>query len=248
MKVTLISYTPDPDRLTATAAKVCYSSKKPPDIYKDLTDDQINKTVDHIVGADHGTPQEHAFFTFSVSDISLAAVQQLLRYRLINVNQMSMRYVNVEENDVVVPPDILKTKDDKGVLLNSSGLREPTPYEVYMQCAEATRNAYKFFLSKGIKKESARYGLIIGTKTQLIFTANAFEIKHILGQRLCTRAMPEINALAAVIQQIVKRVAPRLFANAGPMCERLGYCPEDSMSCGKKPTIQELLNHYNKDN
>lgn len=244
MKVELLTYTPNPERLVATAARTCYSKTEPTEIYKTLKDDKIESVVRHISQTRHGTPQQHPYFSFAITGVSLSCIQQMIRYRMCTVDQMSMRYVNVSGDNVIVPPSILKTKNQESLIVSYNGVKDPSPFDVYTKVAEATMNAYIYLVNKGIPKEDARYCLIHGTCSQLIVTMNAFEVKHVLGQRQCLRAQWEIRSVADAIAEEVKKLAPTLFENVGPMCQQLGYCPEGNMSCGKTPTLDVILDEY----
>lgn len=244
LTVKLLEYTRNPEKLTATAAKTCWSGTPPSKIYETITDESVKDMVKKINEARHETPREHAYFTFAVEGISLPAVQQLLRYRIATFNQMSMRYVNVSNKDAVIPPSIMATQNQTSVLLSASGMREPTPYEAFTKLTATARDVYQFLIQKGIPNDEARYALTLNTTTQLVFTMNVVELRHMLGQRLCARASWEIREMAEQVAAIVKEIAPELFKDAGPICEQLGYCPEADMSCGKKPTLQTIVDFY----
>ncbi|MHA1801109.1 MAG: FAD-dependent thymidylate synthase [Candidatus Heimdallarchaeaceae archaeon] len=55
-----------------------------------------------------------------------------------------------------------------------------------------------------------------------------------------SRSQWEIRELAERMLEEVKKVAPTIFKNLGAFCDFYGYCPENSHSCGKAPTIDEL--------
>ena len=59
-----------------------------------------------------------------------------------------------------------------------------------------------------------------------------------------SRAQWEIRALANMMVNLVKEVAPTIFEKAGASCVQLGYCPENKFSCGKAPTLDEILKAY----
>ena len=249
MKVSLLSYTNNPERLAATAARTCYSAMPPEEIYKSLSEDKIKDMIHRLNETGHATPLEHSYFTFAIDDISLPAAEQMLRYRIATFDKMSMRSVNVESHNAVIPPSILATKNDaSSIILTPEGTRQPTPYEVYTKLEETSRNAYKYMISKGIPKEDARYGLITGTKTQMVMTMNVVQLRHMFAQRCCIRAQHEIRSLANMIVAIVQKLFPDLFDGAGSACEQLGYCPEASMCCGKAPTLKQLLDSYYQKN
>lgn len=103
MKVELISYTPEPARLVAKAAKLCYSKSSIEDITKKMTDDEVNKFVSNLFKMGHLSPFEHVSFTFAIEGISRSCSHQLVRHRIASYSQQSQRYVDMIENGFVIP-------------------------------------------------------------------------------------------------------------------------------------------------
>lgn len=62
-------------------------------------------------------------------------------------------------------------------------------------------------------------------------------------ERMCVRAQAEAWSVVTEMIRQCKEVSPVLFKNAGPKCMK-GYCPEGAMTCGKAPTMEELLKAY----
>ena len=67
MKVKLICHTPDPERLVAAAARVCYSADGFEEEMDKLTDERVDKFVHMLTEIGHESPIEHASFTFDLS-------------------------------------------------------------------------------------------------------------------------------------------------------------------------------------
>lgn len=72
MKVKLLAYTPNPDKVVASAAKLCYSPVGVDEISKNLTDEEVAKFVNMLVSMGHESPIEHVTFTFGIEGISRA--------------------------------------------------------------------------------------------------------------------------------------------------------------------------------
>lgn len=51
MKVELIAHTPDPERVIAAAAKLCYSASPATEIMDNLTEEKIESFLDMLCGA-----------------------------------------------------------------------------------------------------------------------------------------------------------------------------------------------------
>lgn len=104
MKVTLLSYTPDPEITVALAARTCYSSKLPLAISKERAEHLIRELIER----GHESVLEHASFTFAIEGISRVTSHQLVRHRLASYSQQSQRYVSVKEADFIIPLLLLR--------------------------------------------------------------------------------------------------------------------------------------------
>ena len=70
MKVTLLAYTPQPEHLVASAAKLCYSASDIDAIGQGLTDEKVASFVDMLAQIGHESPIEHASFSFGIEGVS----------------------------------------------------------------------------------------------------------------------------------------------------------------------------------
>ena len=93
MKVTLLSHTPDPERLVACAAKLCYSSSDIGSLREGLTDEAVTKFVNMLAEMGHESPIEHMSFTFGIEGVSRSLLAQLTRHRMASFSVQSQRYV-----------------------------------------------------------------------------------------------------------------------------------------------------------
>ena len=105
-KVTLISYTQNPERLISSAAKLCYSPSSINDIQDSLTNEEAAKFVDMLSTLGHESPIEHVSFTFGIEGISRACLAQITRHRIASFSVQSQRYVNENMFEYVIPPEI----------------------------------------------------------------------------------------------------------------------------------------------
>ncbi|HZL83320.1 MAG TPA: FAD-dependent thymidylate synthase [Candidatus Deferrimicrobium sp.] len=96
-KVTLVEYTPDPEKLINKAASICYLS------------DENKNLIPLLLKNGHLSPLEHANFTFLIEGMSRNASHQLVRHRVASYTQQSFRYTKVE--DVFLPASIGEDKE-----------------------------------------------------------------------------------------------------------------------------------------
>ena len=219
MKVELLAYTPDADRVCAAAGKSCYSERPAHEL---LDSGDPDRVLGRIVGMGHHSVIEHAVFTFSVEGVSRSLTHQLVRHRIASFSQQSQRYVPLERPTYVVPRTVES---------------DPERAEIYGSLMDAVWNAYNRLTELGVPAEDARYVLPNGCTTNITITMNARELLHFFSLRCCNRAQWEIREMADEMLRLCREVSPTIFGKAGPPCVR-GPCPEGKLSCGKprKPT------------
>ena len=219
MKVKLINYTKDPEKIVAQSARLCYSALDIEELRGKLSDESIIKLIKKIMKLGHYSVLEHATFTFAIEGISRVTSHQLVRHRLASFSQQSQRYVKIKEKGFpyVVPKSI--EKNEKLA-------------KIFIDTLKELDGIYRLLLSHNIEAEDARYILPQAVKTKIILTANARELLHIFKLRCCNRAQWEIREIAMNMLKEVKSIAPTIFENAGPPCV-LGPCPEGELSCGE---------------
>lgn len=81
LKVKLISHTPQPEKVVAAAAKLCYSSAGVDDLLDGLTPESSRAFVEKLASLGHESPTEHAVFTFAIEGVSRSLLAQITRHR-----------------------------------------------------------------------------------------------------------------------------------------------------------------------
>lgn len=102
-KVKLISHTPDPEKVVALAAKLCYSNEDPEKIYDSLTEEEVSKYLKHLESYGHESPIEHASFTFLITGMSRSCLAQFTRHRVASFSVQSQRYIDFSNFNVATP-------------------------------------------------------------------------------------------------------------------------------------------------
>lgn len=247
MKVSLIAYTPNPEKTVAAAAKMCYAAADVDTVMEGLTDEKVANFVDMLAEIGHESPIEHASFTFAIEGVSRALLAQITRHRIASYSVQSQRYVAEKNFEYVIPPEIEKDESAKEIFLNSMA----KAHEDYLKISEVLSEKYvKEFLSSGMEEkeakrkaqkkaiEDARFVLPNACDTKMVATFNARSLQNFFKHRCCNRAQWEIRELACEMLKLVKEVAPNLFKKSGPPCV-YGKCPEGKMSCGKMAEVKE---------
>lgn len=93
MLVKLLTYTPEPDKLVAAAAKLCYSDAHIETIMDGLTPEKTDAFLKKLSSMGHQSPTEHAYFTFGIEGVSRTLLAQITRHRIASFSVQSQRYV-----------------------------------------------------------------------------------------------------------------------------------------------------------
>ncbi len=245
--VTLITHTPEPEKVVAAAAKLCYSKVGVVDIGKGLTDENAQKFVKMLADMGHESPLEHVSFTFGIEGVSRALLAQITRHRIASYSVQSQRYVSLDSFQYIVPPEIADIPEAKEVF--EEAMETDRRYYDELKnilCEHHTRR----LVAEGIDEktaaktaekaanEDARFVLPNACDTKMVVTMNARSLYNFFRHRLCNRAQWEIRDLAEQMYRLVFSLAPSIFNGAGPSCVT-GKCTEGKMSCGKAAEMRE---------
>ena len=248
-KVTLITHTAMPEKIVASAAKLCYSPSDIDHIMDGLTEEKTASFVEMLAEIGHESPIEHASFTFGIEGVSRALLAQITRHRMASFSVQSQRYVSETHFEFVLPPEIESIPEAKAEFLQA--MEEDQRH--YNRLTELLKEKHKAaMLAEGKDEktadrmaqkkaiEDARFVLPNACDTKMILTMNARSLRNFFAHRCCNRAQWEIRDVAIQMLNLVREAAPYLFAKSGPSCVS-GNCPEGKMTCGK---IQEVRAYF----
>lgn len=255
--VTLLAYTPQPEKTVAAAAKLCYSQTGVTNILDGLTDEKVSSFTRMLADIGHESPIEHASFTFGIEGVSRSLLAQITRHRIASFSVQSQRYVKEGNFDFVTPPEIADIpeafeifnkamEEDQKHYDELTALLSEKHYKAFILEGDDEKEARRKAEKKAI--EDARFVLPNACETKMVVTMNARSLMNFFHHRCCNRAQWEIREVATQMLKLVAQVAPDIFANAGPSCVA-GACPEGKMSCKKAAEMREFFkNLKNGDN
>jgi len=217
MNVELLVYTPDPEKIVAIAAKLCYSDSTIKEVEeKFYNEEERKRLINLLLEKNHLSPFEHITFTFGIEGISRACSHQLVRHRIASYSMQSQRYV--------------KFKNEVGYIIPIS-IGNSTLLEEYKKYILEGQKLYEKMIENKIKPEDARYIFHNAITTNIIATFNARSLFNFFELRCCFHAQREIWLLANKMLSLVKKVAPNVFSKAGRTCFNYGYCRENDNKC-----------------
>lgn len=259
LKVKLIEYTPNPEKVIAMAAKLCYSPTDIDSLAEKQTPQIVEAFLNKLIDIGHMSPVEHVSFTFAIEEVSRITEIQLVRHRLASYSIQSGRYVNRNNPSFVIPPSIkasrialevyedvmnksMKAYNDLFLILMLKQMGYTDEFidahddDERINLVSKLHQEDKILYSKYEKNaiEDARYAHLQSISTRIIMTMNVRELLHFFKHRCCNRAQWEIRELALKLLTICQQVSPTLFKNCGPSCVN-GKCSEGRMSCGNIP-------------
>ena len=242
MEVKLLTYTQNPEKIVAAAAKLCYAKSDIATLMDGLTDEKVCLFLNKLSDLGHQSPTEHASFTFGIEGVSRSFLAQISRHRLASLSVQSQRYVDMTNAGFVMPEEFADDEPASKTFEDAVGYAFESYEELrkyltvrYIQSGMDAKSAEKK------AQEDARYVLPEACCTKMIITMNARELNHFFNMRCCNRAQWEIRECAEQMLRLVYPIAPHLFKNAGPSCA-CGACPEGAMSCGKAAEMRQKYN------
>jgi thymidylate synthase (FAD) len=170
--------------ICAHAIRTCWQSF-------DKSDDggEKDKELIHRVGNKfkHSSTLEHLSYTFYISGVSRALLQELARHRMASLSVKSTRYT------------LKELKDEEFNSINYSKYLVFTGIDVVDCASKDALENLKRVLDSGISNDKAKYCLPESYKTELTWTINARSLQNFLSLRSGKSALWEIRELANAI-------------------------------------------------
>lgn len=245
LKVTVLEHTPNFERNVARAGKLCYSPSTIEELNNKLTDEEVTRYLEMILGIGHGSILEHSTITFGIEGVSRSLTHQLVRHRVgTNFSQKSQRYVSESDFGYIVPVEI---KNDSYANYEFEKVMDDIK-RAYNNIANSLQKKYESegmpsFQAKKKAFENARAVLPNATETKIIVTMNIRSLFNFFKERLCERSQDEIREMALQMWRECMKISPTIFKYATPTCVN-GRCKEGKMTCGK---VVEVRNKFNSE-
>lgn len=201
--VELLTYTPEPEKLVAVAARRSYDKCSAAEMWEEITDEEVVRMLQQVIRHGHMSVLEHINFTFAIEGVSRVLSHQLVRHRVASYTQQSQQRSNESDFTFTIPPQI----------------RENSKLSIeFQEKMKALAEFYTRVIETGIPKGQARYILPNACVTRIIMTMNARSLFNLISQRTCGVEEWEFRIVASKIHQVLLGVAPNIFRYAGPRC------------------------------
>lgn len=206
---------PDGQVIAEIGGRICYDSFKAK--HGRSSDDYAL----HILESGHGSVLEHVNFTFYIGNVSRSLTHELIRHRVgTAISQRSTRYVDEDNSPWIMHPLLQKyleeTQDEEAIYAWNSTRTECQ--KVYRGFADKLQS---WAISKGLDKFTARKQArgaargVLGNslETELIWSCNLRELRHIFSTRGNEHADDEIRLFANALWEIMIKEVPQYFVD-----------------------------------
>jgi thymidylate synthase (FAD) len=188
--------------------RACYRSWEPglnPNVTKVRTDQR--EYFANILRSAHGSVLEHASYSFALRGVSRVFTHELVRHRAGSAfSQESLRYVRLTDIGFRVPPALEPVSEQVLALVER--------LEEFQISAAAELGIDEEGVPFHVKKEvtsALRRLAPIGLSTDIIWTANARTLRHVIEMRTAPGAEEELRLVFDQIARMMQVEAPGLF-------------------------------------
>jgi len=236
IKVTMINHSEHySDEYLSGLVRITYSEKLngKQDIAEQLLDyeNQNTNLIDNCVKFNHTSILEHVSYTFMIEGASRSLLSQITRHRLFSFTSGSQHYIDYSKiGRFEVPVELLNQPIEL--------------QEKYEESLQRSMEDYKKLIEMGIDHSVARQVLPNAMRNNLVMTGNLREWCHFLNLRLCGRNTSEIQYIAYLIYEELKKYNPVIINQVGPDCIQKGKCTQGHKSCGIVCSEYELMSRF----
>jgi thymidylate synthase (FAD) len=198
----------DGELLAEFGGRMCYRSWEPglnPNVTRIRTDQQ--EYFANVLRSAHGSVLEHANYSFAFRDVSRVFTHELVRHRAGSAfSQESLRYVRLTDIGFRVPPALEPLRDQVVSIVEQ--------LEEFQLSAAEQLDLDKGEVPFAVKKEitsALRRLAPIGLSTDILWTANARTLRHVIEMRTAHGAEEELRLVFNMVAETMKLEAPSLF-------------------------------------
>ena len=191
----------DAQQLVEFAGRACYQSFHKPNPATAKNGDYIARTLH---GQKHFSIAEHASATFYITGVSRALTHELVRHRHLSYSQLSQRFVDESDANIVIPPAARGSEKLTWEFENAAaGARHS-----YRELVEALLDSG---LARKQAREAARAVLPNMVETRVVVTGNLRAWHEVIERRTAPDADAEFQQVAGLIRDELQKLAPEVF-------------------------------------
>lgn len=196
------------DRTPARTARTSFRNKDAP---RSEAEDQ--RLTRYLVKHRHTTPLEFCQLRFYLK-MPIFVARQLVRHRTASINEISLRYVQANEEFYIPDPDRCQKQSENNKQGSSEELvDDPAMVRSIIQFSgiESFAN-YQDLIDRGLSKELARTVLPLGTYTEWYWQIDLNNFLHTIKLRIDPHAQYEIRVYAEAMLKLAEKHFPTVIA------------------------------------
>ena len=189
----------DAETLVEFAGRSCYQSFHRPNPATAKTADYLERTL---FDQAHWSIAEHVTATLYFTGVSRAFTHELIRHRHLSYSQLSQRFVDESEANIVVPP----------------ALRDGDEHSVNAAAAfavEAYKDTAQGLIDSGVprkqSREAARAILPNAIETRIVVTGNLRAWNEVIARRTAPDADAEMIEVMGMARDALAPIAPNII-------------------------------------
>jgi thymidylate synthase (FAD) len=196
MKVSLITVTPDAEKIMGYVARVSNPANQ--------DNPDVSGLLRYCAKHNHWSVFEQAFMTLEIST-TRAIAAQILRHRSFTFQEFSQRYADSSLLTDVIPLPELRRQDEKN---RQNSIDDLDPFEIQtlelqMQTLfDSSMALYKQMLGRGVAKECARMVLPLCTPTKIYMSGSCRSWIHYIDLRSANGTQKEHMDIANACKDI----------------------------------------------
>lgn len=198
----------DGEMLVEFGGRACYRSWEPglnPNVTRIRTD--RDEYFANLLRSAHGSVLEHANYSFALRGVSRVFTHELVRHRAGSAfSQESLRYVRLTDLGFRVPPALEPVRER---VLSVVEQLEELQVELAEEL-EIDAEGVPFHVKKEVTSALRRLAPI-GLSTDIVWTANARTLRHVIEMRTAEGAEEELRLVFDQVARIMLAEAPGLF-------------------------------------
>ena len=188
----------DAETLVEFAGRSCYQSFHRPNPKTARTANYLERTL---FDQAHWSIAEHATATVYITGVSRAFTHELIRHRHLSYSQLSQRFVDEGNANIVIPPAL---RGD-----------EPTVNAAATFAIEAYKDTANAMIENGVPRkkarEAARAILPNAIETRIVVTGNLRAWNEVIARRTAPDADAEMIEVMGMVRDALKPIAPNII-------------------------------------
>lgn len=169
-----------------------------------------DKLIKYLLKNRHTSPFEHVTLTFEVK-APIFVVRQWMRHRTWSFNEISARYVKLDEDHY--KPTFWRGQSEDNKQMSDGTIDDPElAHQFFDSLMDYAWVTYNQLVDLGVSREQARSVLPVGVNTRFYATVNLHNLLQFVRLRDHEHAQPEIGEYARAMVQMAETVAPRTIS------------------------------------